>query len=340
MDNVTKALVAVVKNSAPITSFLTGFFGRTVVQDTQYVEMQDMFSKAIVASFVNPDAVADGTESLSFSRGEFKLPTIQDVQTVTSKDLEQIVLGDTEFVPKTPKEKLWYAIDQKIQDQRNMVSNRHELSAIEATFDGKITVLGKGENRVIDFGRPAELTVDIGAVDATLYFGGANEDIDALFDDMIELMAEYGKVCDTLVGTPALIRKVTRDATVKANLDNRRTEIGDAKFHSMLKEKGVIYHGHYKEVAIYSYKGLNGAVPTDRLAWIASENGNVTVNGLAPDITSELGELGIASVTAKDGRNFISNLIPARKSAEVEAIHTGCPMLADVYSIATSKVIA
>lgn len=340
MDNVTKALVAVVSNSAPTTSFLSGFFGRTVVQDTQYVEMQDMFAKARVASFVNPDAVADGSESLDFGRSEFKLPTIQDVQKITSKDLEQVVLGDTEFVPKTPKEKLWYAIDAKIQDQRNMISNRNELSAIEAVFDGKITVTGKGENRVIDFGRPAELTVDIGAVDAQKYFGGTAEDIDALFDDMIALMAEGGKVCDTLVGTPALIRTILKDTVIKGNLDNRRTELGNETYRAMLTSKGVVYHGHYKEVAIFSYKGLNGAVSTKKLAWIASNNDNVTVNGYAPDITSELGELSVASVTARDGRNFISSLIPARKSAEVEAIQTCSPMLADVYSIATSQVLA
>lgn len=340
MDNVTKALVAVVKNTAPTTGFLTGFFGREVRQDTQYVEMQDMFSKARVASFVNPDAVANGTESLDFGRGQFKLPTIQDVQKITAKDLEQIELGDTEFVPRTVKEKLWAAIYRKFLDQKNMVSNRHELSAIEATFGGNITVVGQGENRVIDFGRPSELTVDIGAADATKYFGGANEDIDALFEDMIQLMSEYGKVCDTLVGTPARIRTILRDTVVNGNLDNRRTEVGDKTYHAMLKTLGVVYQGHYKEVAIYSYKGLNGSVPTDKLAWIASENGNVRVNGYAPDITSELGDLGISAASTKDKRNIITNLIPGRKSAEAETIHTGAPMLADVYSMATSKVIA
>jgi len=339
-DNVTNALVAVVENQAPNPQFMLGFFAQEVVQDTKYVELQGKFAKARVAQFVNPDAVADGSESLSFTRTPFVLPTIQDIQVVTAKDVEQIKLGDTEFTPSSTKEKLWYAIDSKIADQKTMVANRNEKSAIEAVFDGKITVTGKGENRVIDFGRPAELTVDIGAVDATIYFGGANEDIDALFDDMIELLAEGGKVCDTVVGTPALIRLVTRDSVIKGNLDNRRSELGNEQYISMLKEKGVVYHGHYKEVAIFSYKGVNGAVPADKLAWIASANENVVVNGYSPDFTNEFGDMGIASYSVKDGRNCITNLIPARKSAEVETIHTVAPMLADVYSVATSKVIA
>lgn len=340
VSDVKNALVAVVTNTAPRPQFMLSFFGAQVLQDTKYVELQGMFSKARVAQFVNPDAVADGTESLSFSRTPFVLPTIQDIQTITAKDLETIRLGENEYTPSTTTEKFWYAVSQKVQDQRNMISHRNEKSAIEAMFDGQITVLGKGENRVIDFGRPAELTVDIGASDAQVYFDGTSADVDKVIDDAIELLGSYGKVSDTIIGRPDVIRYIVRDERVKANLDNRRAELGGEAYVNMLTSNGVIYHGTYKNQAIFSYTGVDSAVPANKIVFVASNNGNVTVNGYSPDMTSELGDMGIAATSVKDARNFISNLIPGRKSAEVEAIQTVAPMLADVYSAASFQVLA
>ena len=344
-ENVTRALVAAVSKSQAVPNFMLGFFGTVVLKNTRFVDIQTFLRKARVATFTNPIAVADGTEKLSFNQDPFVLPTIQDVQTITGEDLENIVLGDNEYTPKTPEEKLGYCIAKTVEDQRGMVSLKNEVSAIEAAFDGKITVLGKGENRVIDFGRPAALTVDIGSADATLYWSGANADPDKDIDDTLQLMADYGSVATDIIGRPATVRTLLKVTEIKANLDNRRVEIGNETFHSMLKERGVIYYGTYKELNLWGYNGryvdaagvTQNAVPDKKVVFAAGNNGNVTVNGYAPDVGTLLNDG--ASTSTRDARNYVSSVIPGRKALEIEAVQTTAPMLADVGSMACVTVL-
>lgn len=346
-ENVTNALVAAVSKAQPKPRFLSRFFAGNIIKDTRYVELQGKLKKARVASFVNPTAVADGTEKLSFTREPFVLPTIQDLQSITGDDLENIVMGDTEYVPRTPEEKLGVCVAQTIQDQKDMVAVRQEVMAVEALFDGKITIVGKGENRVIDFGRPAELTVDVGAVDVNKYWGGTASDISGDFDTAIELLAEYGSGVTHVIGRSATIKKITSDATIKGELDNRRTELGSITYMADLLATGAIYHGHYKEVAIFSYAcnytdkdgNAQKAVPANKVVFVAENNENLTAYGDYPDIESLLNDASSAKAT-KDNKNFTAKIKADGKAATIEAIQTTAPMLADTTCAVSMQVSA
>jgi len=343
--NVSRALVAAVTNTQTVPNFAGTFFGNVNVRSTRYVDLQKQFSKARVAKFVNPSAVADGTEKLSFEQSLFTLPTLQDRQVITGDDLENISFGDNEYTPRTPGEKLTAKVAQVVVDQRRMVALAIEKMAIEALFDGKITVVGKGENRVLDFGRPAELTVDVGATDPAQYWDqGGNPDNS--FDSAIELLGSFGATATDVIGRPEVVRYIVNSSDIKDNLDNRRMEFGGLDFMSRLAEQGVIYYGTYKEVNIWGYSGnyqdadgvAQKAVPEKQVVFVARNNQNVTVYGDYPDIESLISEAAAAR-TVKDARNFTAKVKATTAGAEQEAIQTVAPMLADVYSAASYQVI-
>ena len=68
---------------------------------TEIIEIDKQFKGIRIAAFFNPDAVADGTEKLSFDEHTFKLPTLQDLMTLTSKELKKRLRGQNVFTQVT-----------------------------------------------------------------------------------------------------------------------------------------------------------------------------------------------------------------------------------------------
>jgi len=344
LATVHQGIAAAVEQTAPKPMGLVPFFALAPASGTRYINLDKRFSKARSAGFVNPTAVADGTEKLAFTREPFLLPTIQDLQSVTGVDLEQLGIGEWDNATERSLDRFDNYVFKMHSDQRNMVDVKVGISAIEVAFDGQLTVLGKGENRVLDFGRPADLTIDTGGTDVTQYWDDAAAERETHLTDALEIMGSYGMTGDVMIGRNSTIKLFVRDAKILERLDNRRTELGGFVFDSMLATQGMVYYGDFDGVKIfgfdgnYTYTAEDGtltnakAVPANKVVIIASNNNNVLQPAVTPILTG--GEVTI------DGTEFMTVVTPNKRDVEVEAMQTIAPLEAGVGSFCTLQVLA
>ncbi len=348
MSDITRALIAANREALPLPRFISSFFTSRIIRlDNRDIDLQRFLKKARVAQFVNPLADAKGTEQLDYTTLKFRLPTIQDLQTITGEDLEGVMFGDNEYTPTTPESKLVFKLGDVIKEQSEMIDTRVELSAIDIAENGTLTVLGEGENRIIDFGRSATLDVDIGTVDATRYFDDAAADIPEELTAMIVTMGEAGSTVTDIVGRFDIMSLVVGSDDIKGELDTRRYEYGGIVFENRLAQDGVVFHGVYKGCRLWSYSGIyvdedgadQRAMPDDKLLFFADSNANITAYGYFPDIESLLpNATGIDA--ARNEKNLITKVSAGNGGAKIEAIQTVAPLLADVTSVAAMKVLA
>jgi hypothetical protein len=283
-ENLMRAFLPSVENAQPAPKLMTMFFGQVEIEDTEIVEMDTIYKGARVASFVNPEAVSKGREKLSWENKVFKLPTLKDKEVLTSKDLKKRMMGQHVYVQETPGRKA-AALAQGInQDLMQYIENRKELMAIDAVMNGQITVLGEGENRILDFGRDASLEIDL---TAGSYWNEATATPGADIDEANRRVAKYGRKITHMIGHPDALKDFLANDDIKAELDNRRIDNGMLRYSSMLDVNDAIYYGIYKNIEIWGYYGqyvdADGAdqvaMPDNKVAFLSAVNNNKTVYG-------------------------------------------------------------
>ncbi len=304
-DNIRRAFIGASEVALAQPRLMSTFFGGTpnVMQsvDTEYIESDLFKTKVRVAQFVNPDAVAKGTEKLIFTEQQIKLPTIKDKRTLTSKEMRSRGFGENVYQSGSNQTRVASAMDKELVDMDSTIVNRIELMAIESIFDGKMTIIGEGENRVINYGRKEALKVDLGSGNYYDANGGTpNED----FDDYIALLGENGYTATHVIGRLATMKVFANHTKIKSEIDNRRIENGNLRFASMMKEKGAIYYGMYKNCELWGYDGnytdptgvAQKAVPAKKLAFIAAETDNTIIPGYAGDMHVDGGNVSTDSM--------------------------------------------
>jgi len=342
--DLTRTLSKSLVKTAPKPRLFMQFFGTSATQDTEIVEIDKQFRGIRVAQFVNPDAVADGTEKLNFDEHTFKLPTLQDLMTLTSSELKKRLRGQNVYTQTTFAAKAAIMIAEIQQEQREMIENAMEIMAIGACFDGQISVVGKGENRVVDFARKASNTIDLLAGN---YWNEATGTPESDIETFIDLIGQDGSNATHIIGQIATMRALVNNANFKGSLDNRRIENGSLVFESFANINGAIFYGTYKGLEIWGYDGnytdnkgvAQKAVPAKKVAVLSAVNGNVDIAGYAGDMDVDFNTLNGDSRTAIDGRNFISKVSKAKKVIEVEAIQTRAPLLVDANSTIVATVL-
>ncbi len=345
---VRTALTAAVENTQPSLGGLVSLFPVKDTVNSELVELDYKFSKARVAQFVNPEAEPDGTEKVGFQRNAFKLPTVQDLRSITGKDLKDVTFGRDPYSPESIREVLTSKITEEVQDLRGMVDNALGKMSIQVAFEGKLTVIGKGVNYELDFGRPAELTVDVGAGDPNQYWDNAGANIEGQFLSAMKLLGKYGRTADICVGPINAMQYLINNDGVKEKLDNRRYTLGNIAIQSLLATQGVVYFGEYLGVSLIGYDGVyqdasgnfQNAVPVDQVIFAATNNGNLIQYG---ESAAFLGDLIAANgvAAARDANNFLTAVYPAPNFKDIKVFGAQClaPMQADLGSIANFKVL-
>ncbi len=347
-DIITRALVAANKKSLPLPRFISSFFlEKTVRLDVEDIDLQEFVKKARVARYVNPMQKARGTELLYFERKMFKLPTAQDLQTITGNSLKGVVFGENMFTATPPADKLAMKLMDVIQEQAEMVDTNIELAAIDIATTGYLTVLGEGEDRRLDFMRPASLSIDVGETDLTRYFDHVDSDIPEEITAIIVEMGENGSTLTDLVGRGSLMSLVVAGLKAEGEFDTDKIAYGSLEFDNRLAQDGTIYHGTYKHVKLWSYSAKytdenkvdQRGMPEDKLLGFAASNQNITAYGYFPDIESLLpNATGIQA--AMNEVNMITKVSAGNGGAKVEVVHTVAPLLADPTSTIAVKIIA
>jgi hypothetical protein len=342
-QDLTRAIKEAQLSAQPSLSFMMSFFKKKDTVDTELVEEDSQLKGARVAKIVNPDAVADGTEIPQFTGEIFKLPTIQDKQMITGRDLKKKLKGESVYSQSTPAGKGAIIIKEVIEDQKNKINNKMELLAIDALFNGQVSIIGKGEDRIISFNRDPSLTVDLGAGN---YWDEATSDPTADIDDFIELLGNVGSNATHLIGRPSVIRKLISNDEIKAELDNKGIENGELTYQSLANNNGSIYYGKYKELEIWGYNGnykddsgnSQKAIPDGKIVVLCADNGNTDMAGYSADIHVESPSLASNKEVAIDNRNFITKISTGDKAIVVEGIQTRCPLLDPTSSLVATVI--
>lgn len=344
--DISRTMAGSLAKAAPRPQLFLQFFGNKERQDTEIVELDKKFKGVRVAQFVNPDAVADGSEKLAFDNYTFKLPTVQDSVPVTAKELQRRLFSESVYAQKTPAAKAAVLIADIQSDQMDKVENAMELMAIDSCFNGQITVVGKGENRVIDFNRNAANTIDIGTGN---YWDEAGGLPSTDTDSFIELIGADGSSATHIIGRVATMGVyVSKLKSTTNDFDARRIDNGDLIFQSFADINGAIFYGRYKGLEIWGFDGnyedsdgaAQKAVPAKKVVVLSARNGNVDMAGYAPDLDIDTPELGGNTKAVKDNRNFISKVTKEKKTLDMEAIQTRAPMLIDANSTLVALVLA
>lgn len=342
--DLTRTIGKSLVKTAPKPRMFMQFFGTSVTQDNEIVEIDKQFRGIRVAQFVNPDAVADGTEKLSFDEHTFKLPTLQDLMTLTSSELKKRLRGQSVYTQTTFAAKAAIVIMEIQQEQREMIENAMEIMAVNACFDGQISIVGKGENRVVDFARKAANTIDLLTGN---YWDEAGGTPTSDIETFIDLIGQDGSNATHVIGRIATMRVLVSNADVLNELDNRRIENGSLVFSSFANINGAIYYGSYKGLELWGYDGnytdnkgvSKKAVPAKKIVVLSAVNGNVDIAGYAGDMDVDFSTINGDARTAVDGRNFISKVSKSKKVIEVEAIQTRAPLLVDSNSTIVATVL-
>lgn len=342
--DLTRAVMKSLSKAAPMPKLFMNFFGNLETKDTEVVELDKQFKGIRVAMFVNPDAVADGREKLSFDNYVFKLPTMQDSISLTGKELKKRLMGQNVYTQTTSAAKAAILILEIQNEQKEMVENAMELMAIDAVFNGQLTIIGKGENRVIDFDRSAANTIDLGAGNYWDEAGGVPEDD---IEDFIDIIGQAGSNATHIVGRLATIRVMVKKLEANDDFDSSRIDRGNLTFESFADVNGAIFYGTYKNLEIWGFDGnyeddnkvSQKAVPEKQVAILSAVNANVDVAGYAADTDIDYPQIQGDTKAVKDNRQFISKVSKGKKVIDAEAIQTRAPMLVDADSTIVATVL-
>ena len=343
--DLTRAAMKALSKAGPKPKFFMNFFGNLETKDTEVVELDKQFKGIKVAMFVNPDAVADGREKLSFDNYVFKLPTMQDSVALTGKELKKRLMGQNVYTQKTSAAKAAILILEIQNEQKEMIENAMELMAIDAVFNGQLTIVGKGENRVIDFDRSAANTIDLGAGNYWDETGGAPEDD---IEEFIDIIGQAGSNATHIAGRLETVRVLVKKLAKNDDFDSRRIQRGDLTFESFADVNGAIFYGTYKGLEIWGFDGnykdddnvSQKAVPAKKIAILSAVNANVDVAGYAADTDIDYPQIQGNTKAVKDNRQFISKVSQGKKVIDVEAIQTRAPMLVDADSTIVATVLS
>jgi len=343
--DISRTMSGSLAKAAPRPQMFMQFFGNKEREDTEIVELDKKFKGVRVAQFVNPDAVADGSEKLAFDNYTFKLPTVQDSVPVTAKELKRRLFSDTVYAQKTPAAKAAVLVADIQSEQMDKVENAMELMAIDACFNGTITVVGKGENRAIDFNRNAANTIDLLTGN---YWDEAGGTPASDTDTFIELIGADGSNATHIIGRVATMGVYVGKLETTDDFDSRRIDRGELVFESFADVNGAIFYGRYKGLEIWGFDGnyedsdgaAQKAVPDKKVVVLSARNSNVDMAGYAADMDLDYPDIQGNTKAVIDNRNFISKVTKGKKTLDMEAIQTRAPMLIDANSTLVALVIS
>ena len=343
--DISRTMTGSLAKAAPRPQLFLQFFGNKEREDTEIVELDKKFKGVRVAQFVNPDAVADGSEKLAFDNYTFKLPTVQDSVPVTAKELKRRLFSDTVYAQKTPAAKAAVLVADIQSEQMDKVENAMELMAIDSCFNGTITVVGKGENRVIDFNRNAANTIDLLTGN---YWDEAGGTPASDTDSFIELIGSDGSNATHIIGRVATMGVYVSKLESTDDFDSRRIDRGELVFESFADVNGAIFYGRYKGLEIWGFDGnyedsdgaAQKAVPDKKIVVLSARNSNVDMAGYAADMDLDYPDIQGNTKAVIDNRNFISKVTKGKKTLDMEAIQTRAPMLIDANSTLVATVIS
>ena len=142
----------------PNPQLFTSLFPKKTVIEREIIQLDSRVIQNKTVSYVNPDGNPKDSSKDGFTTDIFKLPTIQDMKNITRQDLLMRGFGESPYASNiSNQEKISEMINGLLRDQINLFNTKVEIGAIDAYFNGKLSIIGEGENRELLFNRAGSL---------------------------------------------------------------------------------------------------------------------------------------------------------------------------------------
>ncbi len=204
-----------------------------------------------LAPFVAPIVAGKVVQSKGFVTKTFKPAYIKDKRVFDSSRPFKRAIGERIGGELSPAQRLQALLATDLQDQLEMLARRQEVMAVEALRTGKVTV--KGEQYptvVVDFGRHADLTVELTAGDRWGETG-----VDPLEDVQkwsMGVTQHSGAAGNTLIMDVKSWQLFSAAPSVQKLLDRFR---GADKLNATVLGEGGRYMGNIGDFDIWVYAG-------------------------------------------------------------------------------------
>lgn len=243
-------MARVVETAPPMHTFLRDtFFTETELATSENIDIDLVKGSRKMAAFVHPRAGAEIIPDAGYETKSFTAPLLNPADLSTAEKYMTRLPGETLYSGMTPADRAARQLIKEHKKLEDAVTRREEWMCAQALTTGKIPVVGKGINAVIDFG-----LTNIVSLDGTSKWGGTAAKPLSNLSDWADQVADNGfaNVDMAIMGKEAL-RKFLEDANVQKILDNRRFYIGEIAPRDM--PNGVRYVGHINSPAldIYTY---------------------------------------------------------------------------------------
>jgi len=236
---------------APAPFILNSFFTAMQTETSEEIHFDVENGRRRLAPFVAPIVAGKVVQSKGFVTKTFKPAYIKDKRVFDSSRPFKRAIGERIGGELSPAQRLQALLATDLQDQLEMLARRQEVMAVEALRTGKVTV--KGEQYptvVVDFGRHADLTVELTAGDR---WGEAG--VDPLEDVQAWSMGvtqHSGAAGNTLIMDVKAWQLFSAAPSVQKLLDRFR---GADKLNATVTGEGGRYMGNIGNFDIWVYAG-------------------------------------------------------------------------------------
>lgn len=336
-------MAQVVRQAPPVhTFFLRQFFTNIVTFPTDRVDIDIVKGDRRMAAFVHPRIGGEVLSDEGYQTESYKPPLVNPCDITTADNYMQRFPGEDIYSERTPAERAARKLMEEYNRLNDATTRREEWMAVQAIVTGKIPVVGKGINEVIDFGLTNKTTLS-----GTARWGqSAAKPMDNLEEwaDKVSING-FANVDMAIMGKKA-IKAFLDDEKVLKMMDNRRVAWGE--FRPQDLPGGVRYYGHLNSPSldIYGYNEVyldNWTTPgssetkplvPDGSVILISSNPNYTMAYGACTYIDDTTKRWVTSETERLFRSYVEHN-PDRRMVEIQAKPLPIPNRADSWMSAT-----
>lgn len=259
----TRTMLRMVEQAKRPRRFLLDLFfgGPPENSMSEYVDIDIYNGKRRMAPFVNPKHEGKLVERTGYTTRTYKPPYVKPKMITTAADIFTRMPGEHAYIGgKTAGQIAAEHLGRDMADLDDQITRREEWMAAQALNGGVVNIVGDGVDDTIDFQMPANHKVTLSGTD--LWSDAGSDPIADLRAWKRRVVQTCGIAADAAVFGQDVVNAFLKNDEVKAQLDNRRIDLGTALMQD-LDETGAIFIGRFGGVDCFAYD-----------EWYLDENGD------------------------------------------------------------------
>lgn len=220
--------------------------------ETEEVEVRTYKGNTPVAPYVSELLPGKVLARVPGMAETFKPATLIPARIITHVDASTQTYKENVFNPLSPEERAQALLAQDILELKESIDRAQIQQVVQLLFSGKISQVGEGIERVLDYGFQNKKTLS----GTEQWDHPDSKPIEKLSEIRRLLMLQNVPTPNAVLGDYDSMIALTRHPDILALADNRGLDIGNIDTTNL--PDGVTYHGYLRDpgVDLYSYTGM------------------------------------------------------------------------------------